>query len=53
MVWVYDLDAARRSEEIFEADLKDCVPLTLADVHSWGHLRRFRNSAARLFSNLL
>ncbi|MCB1301930.1 MAG: cardiolipin synthase [Tetrasphaera sp.] len=53
MVWIYDLDAARRSEEIFEADLKDCVPLTLADVHSWNWARRFRNSAARLFSNLL
>jgi cardiolipin synthase len=53
MVWIYDVDAARRSEEIFEADLKDCVPLTMADVRSWGWARRFRNSAARLLSNLL
>jgi phosphatidylserine/phosphatidylglycerophosphate/cardiolipin synthase-like enzyme len=53
MVWIYDVDAARRSEEIFEADLKDCAPLTMDDVRSWNWARRFRNSAARLFSNLL
>ena len=27
--------------------------ITLADVESWGWLRRFRNSACRLLSNLL
>ena len=53
MVWIYDEEAARRSEEIFAADLTDCVPLTLDDIHQWTRLRRFRNSAARLFSNLL
>lgn len=53
MVWIYDEDVVRRSEEIFEADLEECISLTLADVRSWGRARRFRNSAARLFSNLL
>ena len=53
MVWIYDEAAARHSEEIFAADLKDCIPLTLDDVHQWTWLRRFRNSAARLFSKLL
>lgn len=53
MVWIYDDAAARRSEEIFAADLQDCVALTLDDIHQWSWLRRFRNSAARLFSNLL
>lgn len=53
MVWIYDEEAARRCEEIFAADLADCVPLTLDDIHQWSRLRRFRNSAARLFSNLL
>lgn len=53
MVWIYDDAAARRSEEIFAADLQGCVALTLDDIHQWSWLRRFRNSAARLFSNLL
>ncbi|MCW5951232.1 MAG: cardiolipin synthase [Propionibacteriaceae bacterium] len=53
MVWIYDEALARQCEEIFAADLADCVPLTLDDIRQWNWLRRFRNSAARLFSNLL
>lgn len=53
MVWLYDETAARQCEEIFAADLADCVPLTLDEVRQWSRLRRFRNSAARLLSNLL
>lgn len=53
MVWIYDEGIAGRCEEIFAADLEDCVPVTLDDIHHWSRLRRFRNSAARLFSNLL
>ncbi|MFT3888800.1 MAG: cardiolipin synthase [Arachnia sp.] len=53
MVWIYDADAARQAEEIFAADLEDCVALTLDEVHSSRWPRRLRNSAARLLSNLL
>ena len=53
MVWIYDEGVARRQEEIFDADLAKCVEVTLADIASWSRFRRFRNSAARLASNLL
>lgn len=53
MVWVHDADLSRQHEEIFAADLEECRELTLDDVNSWGPMRRFRNSAARLVSNLL
>lgn len=53
MVWVYDRDIAAQHEQIFLNDLRDCRELTLDEVHSWGRVRRFRNSFARLFSNLL
>jgi cardiolipin synthase len=53
MVWLYDAGLARRQEEIFEADLAQCVEVTLDDIASWSAFRRFRNSASRLASNLL
>jgi cardiolipin synthase len=53
MVWVYDEAVALRQEEIFEADLADCVELTLEDIALWSVFRRLRNSASRLASNLL
>ncbi|MBI5232274.1 MAG: cardiolipin synthase [Coriobacteriales bacterium] len=53
MVWCYDDDVAGRCNEIFEDDLTRCREVTLEEVESWGELRRFRNSAARLASNLL
>jgi cardiolipin synthase len=53
MVWVYDAGVAREQEAVFEADMAKCVDVTLEDIASWSALRRFRNSAARLASNLL
>lgn len=53
MVWIYDEDLAAEHEAIFEADRAGCRELTLSEVEQWSFLRRFRNSAARLFSNLL
>ena len=53
MVWVYDEGEARRQEDVFEADLANCVEVTLQDIASWSAFRRYRNSASRLASNLL
>jgi len=53
MVWIYDESVARRQEEIFEADLLQCVEVTLEDIASWNRFRRLGNSASRLASNLL
>ena len=53
MVWVYDPQVAAHHEQLFLDDLRDCRELTLEEVRSWGRGRRFRNSAARLMSNLL
>ena len=53
MVWVYDPEVAARHEQLFLDDLRDCRELTLDEVRSWGRGRRLRNSASRLFSNLL
>ncbi len=53
MVWIYDRDIARRAEDLWNADFADCRELTLDDVRSWGAGLRFRNSLARLTSQLL
>jgi hypothetical protein len=53
MIWVYDEKVARESERLSRDDLRDCRELTLEEVLAWSRLRRFRNSGARLFSNLL
>lgn len=53
MVWIYDSELAAEHERHFEADLAECREITLEEVEGWGHLRRFRNSACRLLSNLL
>ena len=53
MIWVYDGKVARESERLFREDLRDCRELTLEEVRAWSRLRRFRNSSARLLSNLL
>jgi cardiolipin synthase A/B len=53
MVWIYDENMARLQDRIFEADLAQCVEVTLSDIASWSSFRRFRNSASRLGSNLL
>jgi len=53
MVWVFDRDFARQVGDSFVADMENCHEVTLDDVLSIGRLRRFRNQAARLFSNVL
>jgi cardiolipin synthase len=53
MIWVYDEAVARKSERLFQDDLRDCRELTLEEVRAWSRPRRFRNSGARLLSNLL
>jgi len=53
MVWVYDTDVVAKHEQLFFDDMRDCRELTLEEVRGWGWRRRFRNSAARLLSNLL
>ncbi len=44
---------AEQSERLFRDDLRDCRELTLEEVRGWSRARRFRNSSARLMSNLL
>lgn len=53
MIWVYDPELVARHTELVLDDLAACRELTAQEVRSWSRIRRFRNSAARLFSNLL
>jgi cardiolipin synthase A/B len=53
MVWSWDPGVVADSKRLFEEDLLECRELTLDEVLTWGYGRRFRNSAARLLSNLL
>jgi cardiolipin synthase len=53
MVWVFDTGFAQQVADQFAADMADCHEVTLDDVLSVGRLKRFRNQAARLFSNVL
>jgi len=53
MVWVFDRDFARQIADAFEVDMTNCREVTLDDVLTVGRWRKFRNQAARLFSNVL
>jgi cardiolipin synthase len=53
MVWVFDRDFAMQVADAFSEDMTRCREVTLADIAAVGGLRRFRNQAARLFSNVL
>jgi cardiolipin synthase len=53
MVWVFDRDFARQVADAFEVDMTNCHEVTLDDVLTVGRWRKFRNQAARLFSNVL
>jgi cardiolipin synthase len=53
MVWVFDRDFARQVADAFEVDMTHCHEVTLDDVLTAGRWRKFRNQAARLFSNVL
>jgi cardiolipin synthase A/B len=53
MVWVFDEGFARQVAHAFEVDMTKCHEVTLEDVLGVGRLKKFRNQAARLFSNVL
>ena len=53
MVWVFDRGFAQQVADAFVHDMESCHEVTLDDVLSVGRLKRFRNQAARLFSNVL
>jgi cardiolipin synthase len=53
MVWVFDKEFAKQVADQFAIDVTNCHEVTLEDVLSVGHLKKFRNQAARLFSNVL
>ena len=53
MVWVFDKGFARQVADAFEVDMIDCREVTLEDALTVGRPKRFRNQAARLFSNVL
>jgi len=53
MVWFYDAELAGRHDRIFEADLEHCEEYTIERLDSLTPLRVFRDSAARLISDLL
>ena len=53
MVWVFDRDFARQVADAFEVDMTKCHEVTLDDVLTVGRWKKFRNQAARLFSNVL
>ena len=53
MVWVFDRDFSRQVAEAFSHDVESCHEVTLEEARSVGGLVKFRNQAARLFSNVL
>ena len=53
MVWVFDKDFAMQVADQFAIDVTNCHEVTMEDVLSVGRLKKFRNQAARLFSNVL
>jgi cardiolipin synthase len=53
MVWIYNEELTRQHEAIFAHDRERSVEITLLDVEGWTKWQNFRNSAARLASNLL
>ncbi len=53
MMWVFDKPFAQQMTDVFLADMEKCHEVTLEDVLALGGLKKFRNQAARLFSNVL
>jgi cardiolipin synthase A/B len=53
VLWVYDEQVAQEQEKVFEEDLTKSKEITLADLDAMSAGVRFRNSAARITSNLL
>ncbi len=53
MLWVFDKMFAQQVRDSFLVDLEHCREITLDDIRGMGRLRRFRNQAARLLSEVL
>jgi cardiolipin synthase A/B len=53
MMWVFDRQFAQQMSDVYLADMEQCHEVTLEDVLALGGLKKFRNQAARLFSNVL
>jgi len=53
MVWVFDRGFTGQVVDAFTEDMKHCHEVTLEDLDAVGGLKKFRNQAARLFSNVL
>jgi cardiolipin synthase len=53
MTWIYDEATTHELEAEFERDLEQCKEITLEEIESWTTRERFRNSAARLSSNVM
>jgi cardiolipin synthase len=53
MVWVFDKAFSMQVAGAFLDDMKHCHEVTREDLDAVGGLKRFRNQAARLFSNVL
>ncbi len=53
MLWVFDRGFAQQVADAFVHDMESCHEVTLDDVLSVRGFRKFRNQAARLFSNVL
>jgi cardiolipin synthase len=53
MVWNYDATVVGRLTDIFFEDLEGSREVTLEEIEDWGWWRGFRNSVARLASNVI
>ncbi|NLE23070.1 MAG: cardiolipin synthase [Actinobacteria bacterium] len=53
MVWVFDRGFTQQVADAFTEDMRHSREVTCADLDAVGGLTRFRNQAARLFSNVL
>jgi cardiolipin synthase len=53
MCWVFDEGFAQQCADAFVADMDNCHEVTLDEVLTVRRLTKFRNQAARLFSNVL
>jgi cardiolipin synthase A/B len=53
MLWVFDRGFTQQVADAFSEDMTKCHEVTLEELSKIGVLKRFRNQAARLFSNVL
>jgi cardiolipin synthase len=53
MTWVYDADAAKELEAVFEADKLECIEVTLEEVEAYTFGQRLNQRASRLMADVL